>query len=133
MNITMHYLGFALNPFFYDSKYISVEALDGIARRAPNQDREVVVGVLKAFDRICEDENEKVELRRQLAKFQNKQGMFGTAHARIDATTMGPISLWSTYGSKTPKLAEIAIIVLSQPISSFQQRECGALTLTFTI
>ncbi|KAK8573379.1 hypothetical protein V6N13_100179 [Hibiscus sabdariffa] len=44
--------------------------------------------------------------------------MFGTTHARIDATTMSPISWWSTYGSKTPELVEIAIRVLSQPISS---------------
>ncbi|KAK8697750.1 hypothetical protein V6N13_113888 [Hibiscus sabdariffa] len=118
MNITMHCLGFALNPFFYDSKYLNVEAPGGITRRAPNQDREVVAGVLKAFDRIGEDENEKAELRKQLAKFQNKQGMFGTSHARIDATTMSPISWWSTYGSETPELAEIAIRVLSQPIIS---------------
>ncbi|KAL4295556.1 hypothetical protein GQ457_12G000260 [Hibiscus cannabinus] len=101
MNITLHCLGFALNPFFYDSKYLNVEAPGGIARRDPNQDREIVA-----------------ELRKQLAKFQNKQGMFGTSHARIDATTMSLISWWSTYGSETPELAEIAIRVLSQPISS---------------
>ncbi|KAK8712895.1 hypothetical protein V6N13_148123 [Hibiscus sabdariffa] len=105
---------------FYDSKYLNVEAPGGIARCAPNQDREVVVGVLKAFDRIGEDENEneKVELRKHLAKFQNKQRMFGTAHARIDAITMSPIFWWSTYGSETPELAKFAIRVLSQPISS---------------
>ncbi|KAK8634244.1 hypothetical protein V6N13_015072 [Hibiscus sabdariffa] len=114
----MHCLGFALNPFFYDSKYLNVEGPSGIARRAPNQDREIVAGVLKAFDRICEDENEKAELRKQLVKFQNKQGMFVTTHARTDATTMSPISWWSTYGSETPELTEIVIRVLSQPISS---------------
>ncbi|KAL4383112.1 hypothetical protein GQ457_15G019790 [Hibiscus cannabinus] len=118
MNITMHCLGFSLNNFFYDSKYLNVEAPGGIARRAPNQDREVVAGVLKAFDRIGEDENGKADLRKQLAKFHNNQGIFGTTHARIDATTMSPISWWSTYGSETPELAEIAIRVLSQPISS---------------
>ncbi|GMI89574.1 hypothetical protein like AT4G15020 [Hibiscus trionum] len=118
MNITMHCLRFALNPFFYDSKYLNVETPGGIPRRAPNQDREVVAEVLKAFDRIGEDENEKDELCKQLAKFQNKQGIFGTAYARIDATTMSPISWWSTYGSETTELAEIAIRVLSQPISS---------------
>ncbi|KAL4352135.1 hypothetical protein GQ457_06G017710 [Hibiscus cannabinus] len=101
MNITMHCLGFSLNHFFYDSKYLNVEAPGRIARRAPNQDREVVA-----------------ELRKQLAKFQNKQGMFGTTHARIDATTMSPISWWSTYGSKTPELAKIAIRFLLQPINS---------------
>ncbi|GMJ03450.1 hypothetical protein HRI_004014200 [Hibiscus trionum] len=118
MNTTMHCLGFALNPFFYDSKYLNDEAPSGVPRRAPNQDREVVAEVLKAFDVIGEDENEKAELHKQLAKFQNKQGMFEAAYARIDATAMSPISWWSTYGSETPKLAEIAIRVLSQPISS---------------
>ncbi|KAK8625886.1 hypothetical protein V6N13_057043 [Hibiscus sabdariffa] len=102
MNITMDCLGFALNRFFYDSKYLNVEAPSGIARRAPNQDREIVVGFLKAFDRIGEDENEKAELRKQLVKFQNKQEIFGKTHARIDATTMIPISWLSTYGSETP-------------------------------
>ncbi|KAK8495464.1 hypothetical protein V6N12_067106 [Hibiscus sabdariffa] len=42
----------------------AANSLGGIARRAPNQDREVVVGVLKAFDRIGEDENGKTELRK---------------------------------------------------------------------
>ncbi|KAK8691011.1 hypothetical protein V6N13_074532 [Hibiscus sabdariffa] len=95
-----------------------LSCLSSRAKCAPNQDREVVVGVLRAFDRIGEDENEKAELRKQLAKFRNKQGMFGTTHARIDATTMSPISWWSTYGSETPELAEIAIRFLLQPISS---------------
>ncbi|KAL2901120.1 SCAN domain-containing protein 3 [Bienertia sinuspersici] len=31
---------------------------------------------------------------------------------------MPPISWWSTYGAETPELAEVAIKVLSQPISS---------------
>ncbi|KAK8538727.1 hypothetical protein V6N13_009109 [Hibiscus sabdariffa] len=44
--------------------------------------------------------------------------MFGTSHARIDATMMSPISWWSTYGSETLELAEISIRVLLQPISS---------------
>lgn len=38
--------------------------------------------------------------------------------AQIDAVTMDSIDWWSTYGSETPKLAEIAKKVLSQPISS---------------
>ncbi|KAK8977052.1 hypothetical protein V6N11_019720 [Hibiscus sabdariffa] len=129
----MHCLGFSLNLLFYDSKYLNVETPGGVARRTPNQDQEVIAGFLKAFDRLGEDENKKTDLRRQLVKFQNKQGMFRTTHVRIDAITMGLISWWSTYGSKTPELAEIAIRVLSQLIAVIQQRECGALTLTFTI
>lgn len=118
MNIPMHCLGFALNPFFYDSKYLETPAPGGEARRAPNFDKEVVDGVLKAFDKIGESEEEKRMLREQLAKFQAKEGIFGSLAAKIDAVTMSPISWWSTYGAETPELAEIAIKVLSQPISS---------------
>lgn len=32
--------------------------------------------------------------------------------------SMNPISRWSTYGVETPKLSEVAIKLLSQPISS---------------
>ena len=54
----------------------------------------------------------------QLAKFQAKEGIFGTLAARIEAVTMSPISWWSTYGAETPELAKISKKVLSQPISS---------------
>ncbi|KAK8628654.1 hypothetical protein V6N13_009240 [Hibiscus sabdariffa] len=127
MNITMNCLGFSLNPFFYDYKYLNVEAPGGIARRAPNQDREVVARVLKAFDRIGEDENEKAELRKQLAKFQNMQGMFGTTHARIDTTMMSPIFGGPIMVRKL-ELTENA----SNLLVVIQQRKCGALNLTFT-
>ena len=118
INIPMHCLGFALNPFYYDAHYLNALAPGGESRRAPNQDREVVAGVLKFFDKIGEDENEKAELRRQLATFQNKLGIFGTSAAKVDASMMSPISWWSTYGAETPELAEIAMKALSQPISS---------------
>ncbi|XP_063935480.1 uncharacterized protein LOC135147056 [Daucus carota subsp. sativus] len=118
MNIPMHCLGFALNPFFYDVNYLNSPAPGGEPRRSPNCDREVVNGVLRAFDKVGEDEEERRVFRMQLAKFQAKEGIFGTLAARIDAVTMSPISSWSTYGAETPELAEIAKKVLSQPISS---------------
>ncbi|KAK1391295.1 DUF659 domain-containing protein [Heracleum sosnowskyi] len=94
MNIQMHCLGFALNPFFYD------------------------INNLKSPAPVGEDEDEKRVLRRQLSKFQGKEGIFGTHAAMIDAVSMSPISWWSTYGAETPELSEIAMKVLSQPISS---------------
>ncbi|KAK1352226.1 hypothetical protein POM88_053490 [Heracleum sosnowskyi] len=118
MNIQMHCLGFALNPFFYDINYLKSPAPGGESRRAPNCDREVVQGVLDAFDKVGEDEEERRVLRRQLSKFQGKEGIFGTHAAMIDAVSMSPISWWSTYGAETPELSEIAMKVLSQPISS---------------
>lgn len=118
MNIPVHCLGFALNPYYYDTNYLQSPAPSGKPRRAPNCDREVVQGVLKAFDKIGEDEEERRVLRHQLASFQGKEGMFGSLAAKIDAVTMSPISWWSTYGAETPQLSEIAIKILSQPISS---------------
>ncbi|KAL9690375.1 hypothetical protein QQ045_010773 [Rhodiola kirilowii] len=118
MNIPMHCLGFALNSFFYDINYLRSPAPGGTDRRAPNLDKEVVSGVLQAFEKIGEDESERRILRDQMAKFQGKEGIFGSNAAKEDAATMTPMSWWSTYGAETSELAEIASKVLSQPISS---------------
>lgn len=40
------------------------------------------------------------------------------AGTQADAVTLDAIDWWSTYGSETPELAEVAKKVLSQPISS---------------
>ncbi|XP_074299373.1 uncharacterized protein LOC141630454 [Silene latifolia] len=118
MNIPLHCLGFSLNPHFYDANYLKTPAPGGLPRRPPNADREVVSGVLKAFDKIGEDAAEKTLLRQQLSAFQSKEGIFGTREAIADAIIMNPISWWNAYGSETPELADIAVRVLSQPISS---------------
>ncbi|PWA77296.1 HAT dimerization domain, Ribonuclease H-like domain protein [Artemisia annua] len=47
-----------------------------------------------------------------------KKGLFALPQAHVDAATMDAIEWWSTYGSETPELAEVAKKVLSQPISS---------------
>ncbi|KAL2929586.1 L-seryl-tRNA(Sec) selenium transferase [Bienertia sinuspersici] len=118
MNIPMHCLAFALYPYYYDANYLQIPAPGGEARRAPNYDKEVVQGVLDAFDKIGEDEEERKVLRHQLARFQAKEGIFGKLQAKNGAVSLSPIKWWNTYGAETPKLAEIAVKVLSQPISS---------------
>lgn len=57
-------------------------------------------------------------LHEQFAKFQMKKGLYSMAAAQIDAVTMDAIDWWSSYGSETPDLADVAKKVLSQPISS---------------
>ncbi|KAL9689223.1 hypothetical protein QQ045_033657 [Rhodiola kirilowii] len=108
MNIPMHCLGFALNPFFYDINYLRSLAPGGTDRRAPNLDKEVVSGVLQAFEKIGEDESERRILHDQMAKFQGKEEIFGSNAAKEDAATITPMSWWSTYGAETPELAKIA-------------------------
>ncbi|KAL8091636.1 hypothetical protein AgCh_034045 [Apium graveolens] len=83
MNIPVHCLGFALNPYYYDTNYLQSPAPSGKPRRAPNCDREVVQGVLKAFDKIGEDEEERRVLRHQLASFQGKEDKLVYIHTNI--------------------------------------------------
>ncbi|KAL2923287.1 Zinc finger BED domain-containing protein 4 [Bienertia sinuspersici] len=118
MNIPMHCLAFALNPYYYDANYLQIPAPGGEARRAPNYDKEVVQGVLDAFDKIGEDEEKRKVLRHQLVRFQAKEGISEKLQAKNDAVSLSPIKWWNTYGAETPELAEIAVKVLSQPISS---------------
>ncbi|GKC11047.1 putative hAT dimerization domain, ribonuclease H-like superfamily protein [Tanacetum coccineum] len=118
MTIPLHCLGFALTPRFYDKTYLSTKAPGGIPRKPPNLDKEVTNGVIDAFKRISENDEETQMLRAQYARFHMKKGLYARPEAQIDAVTMDPIDWWSTYGSETPELAEIAKKVLSQPVSS---------------
>ncbi|KAL4587556.1 hypothetical protein LXL04_000428 [Taraxacum kok-saghyz] len=118
MNIPLHCLGFALNPRFYDRHYLQKMAPGGMQRKAPNQDKEVVQGVMEAFGRISENEEEGRMLREQFVTFHMKKGIYSMPATQTDAVTMDAIDWWSTYGAETPELAEVAKKVLSQPISS---------------
>ncbi|KAK9057621.1 hypothetical protein SSX86_022457 [Deinandra increscens subsp. villosa] len=118
MNIPLHCLGFALTPRFYDTRYLQMKAPGGLDRRAPNLDKEVMKGVMEAFQRISENKEEYQLLRTQFAKFHMKTGLFGIEAAHLDAVTMEAIEWWSTYGAEAPELADVAKKVLSQPISS---------------
>jgi hypothetical protein len=118
MTIPLHCLAFALSPRFYDKNYLRVLAPGGVTRKAPNQDKEVVQGVMEAFKRISETEAENKLFREQFARFHMKKGLYSMEAAQLDAVTMDAIDWWSSYGSETPELAEVAKKVLSQPISS---------------
>jgi predicted alternative tryptophan synthase beta-subunit len=108
MNWTFHCLAFALCPKYYDPQYLATNAPGGIARKAPNQDKEVMVAVLEAFEKISEDADEQNLLRSQLNTFVMKKGLFGLPQVQLDAVTMNPIDWWFNYGAETPELAEVA-------------------------
>ncbi|KAL4591672.1 hypothetical protein LXL04_004642 [Taraxacum kok-saghyz] len=118
MTIPLHCLGYALNPKYYDKRYLEKLGPGGMKRNPPNQDKEVIVGVLKAFARISESEEEEKLLREQFASFHMKKGIYALAGTQADAVTMDAIDWWATYGAETPDLADVAKRVLSQPISS---------------
>ena len=117
MTISLHHLGFVLNLRFYDRQYLKDLAPGGIPRKAPNQDKEVVVGVMEAFIRIVENEEERV-LREQFVTFHMKKGIYSMVATQTDAVTMDEIDWWSTCGSETLELTKVAKKIISQPISS---------------
>ncbi|XP_076925552.1 uncharacterized protein LOC143588436 [Bidens hawaiensis] len=118
MSIPLHCLGFALTPKFYDKHYLEKLAPGRLKRRVPNKDLEVTNGVMDAFHKIAENEEERKVLTEQYATFCMKKGIFGRIPTQADAFTMDPIEWWTNYGAQTPELAEVAQRVLSQPISS---------------
>ncbi|KAM0907913.1 hypothetical protein ACQ4PT_015792 [Festuca glaucescens] len=118
MNWSFHCLSFALSPKYYDQAYLATPAPGGGQRKAPNEDTEVIQGVMDALNRIVEDENEFALLREEFNTFIMKKGLFAIAAVQADAATMNAIDWWFNYGSQTPHLNEVAKKVLSQPISS---------------
>nr|KAJ0217538.1 hypothetical protein LSAT_V11C300126940 [Lactuca sativa] len=115
MTIPLHCLGFALCLRFYDVGYLSMLAPGGIARKAPTLDKEVSWKRLKEY---LKSQEEYRMLQEQFATFHMRKGLYSMASSQMDAVTMDAIDWWSSYGSETPDLANVAIRVLSQPISS---------------
>ncbi|KAL7225591.1 hypothetical protein ACSBR1_020873 [Camellia fascicularis] len=107
MNVSMHCLEFSLSPQFYDYTYVSTLAPSGTMRKRPNEDKEVVVGVLKAFEKIASHPEEARMLHKQFVDFHMRKGVFSIAAAFVDASTMGAIEWWATYGSGALELAEV--------------------------
>ncbi|GMP42670.1 hypothetical protein CsSME_00012330 [Camellia sinensis var. sinensis] len=91
INVPMHCLGFALSPRFYDSTYGNTPAPGGTIRKRPNEDKEGVSSVLKAFEKIASHPEEKRMLRKQFVNFHMRKGLFSAIAAYADASTMGAI------------------------------------------
>ncbi|XP_037469586.1 uncharacterized protein LOC119341840 [Triticum dicoccoides] len=118
MNWHFHCLAFALSPKYYDQAYLASPAPGGGQRKAPNDDSEVIEGVIEALNRIAEDKKEYALLREELNTFIMKKGLYAIDDVQADAATMNATEWWFNYGSQTPTLSEVAKKVLSQPISS---------------
>ncbi|KAF5938334.1 hypothetical protein HYC85_022593 [Camellia sinensis] len=121
MNVSMNCLGFALSPQFYDSTYVSTHAPSGTIRKRPNEDKEVVVGVLKAFEKIASHLEEARMLRKQFMDFHMQKGFFFYNCCLFRCFYYECYRWWATYGSETPELAEVIQKVLSQPITKIRQ------------
>ncbi|KAJ9566933.1 hypothetical protein OSB04_002899 [Centaurea solstitialis] len=118
MTIPVHCLGFALNPRFYHKIYLDKLAPAGLARKAPNEDVEVVRGVMDTFTKIAKNDEEDKLLREKFTRFHTKKGIYSMVATQANSVTMDAIYWWSSYEAETRELAEVAKKVLSQPISS---------------
>jgi len=118
MNIPLYGLAFALNPKYYDQRYIEMTAPGDFVRKAPNKDPYVMKGVLEPIKKIGDDASEQKILREQFSHFIFEKGMYALSSMKQDATTWMQLIGGKLMAPKTPDLAAIAIKVLSQPISS---------------
>ncbi|KAK8649275.1 hypothetical protein V6N13_130005 [Hibiscus sabdariffa] len=87
MTIPLHCLGFALTPRFYDNIYLETLAPGDFTRRAPNFDKEAVMGCMEAFGKISENTYEEMQLRDQFAEFQLKKEIYSMPQAQMDVVT----------------------------------------------
>ncbi|WVZ96482.1 hypothetical protein U9M48_042115 [Paspalum notatum var. saurae] len=121
MNLPLHCLAYALCPKFYHQQYLNTPAPGGNTREAPNIDVEVMTNVLAAFEKIADSPSENKVFREQFNIFIMKKGMFAVPEVQSDAYSMNAIDWWTSYGSVTPELAEVAKRLISRRIWSTYQ------------
>lgn len=68
--------GFALSPQFYDSTYISNPSPRGTIRKRPNEDKEMTVELLKAFENIDSYLEKTIMLNKQFVGFHMQKWFF---------------------------------------------------------
>ncbi|KAK7243214.1 hypothetical protein RIF29_38004 [Crotalaria pallida] len=77
--------------------------LKGTIRRPPNEDKEVIMGVMEAFKMIADDNVENGEearmLRAQFATFHQRRGFYAMAPAQAD--NISPYSKWDINPEET--------------------------------
>ncbi|KAK8510344.1 hypothetical protein V6N12_011715 [Hibiscus sabdariffa] len=69
MTTHLHCLGVVLTSRFYDHIYLGILVSGGFTRRAPNLDKEMVMGCMENFGKIAENANEEKQLRYQFVEF----------------------------------------------------------------
>nr|KYP34542.1 hypothetical protein KK1_044500 [Cajanus cajan] len=103
----LHAAGYYLNPEFYYKNSTRMDA-----------DDEVVDGLFKCIDRLCENNDIVDNVHNQLAIYKRAGGRFDIPAAVRARVKMAPAEWWKMYGGHTPHLQIVAIKVLSLTCSS---------------
>jgi hypothetical protein len=96
--LVLSLLSILFSPKYYDQQYLATPALGGGQRKAPNEDNEVMQGVIEAFSKIAEDKKEYATLREEFTKFIMKKGLYALPPVQADAATINAIDWWFNYG-----------------------------------
>ena len=109
-NTPLHTLAHALTPCFYD---IDLIAQSNGKRKAPHQDKEVAIGVKKAFQRLFLA-SLQTEVREEFACFASGLEDFGDMLALDERGSMNPFKWCTCHGANGVHLQILATRILSQ-------------------
>ena len=113
-NTPLHTLAHALTPRFYD---IDLIAQSNGKRKAPHQDKEVAIGVKKAFQSLFLA-SLQTEVREEFACFASGLEDFGDMLALDERGSMNPLKWWTCHGANGVHLQILATRILSQVANS---------------
>ncbi|KAF8403393.1 hypothetical protein HHK36_011495 [Tetracentron sinense] len=120
MNVPLHCFAHALTPKYYNLDYLHLPTPGGGKRIPPDQDNNILDGVLEALSKITQDEAQADIVRKQYFSFVGKKERFSTIAVIRDAknSQVDVLEWWQFHGGSTLQLRNIAIKVLSQSVST---------------
>ncbi|XP_020207003.1 uncharacterized protein LOC109815825 isoform X2 [Cajanus cajan] len=108
----LHAAGYYLNPEFYYKNSTRMDA-----------DDEVVDGLFKCIDRLCENNDIVDNVHNQLAIYKRAGGRFDIPAAVRARVKMAPAEWWKMYGGHTPHLQIVAIKIHSKKRSKLEHQK----------
>ncbi|CAI5950255.1 unnamed protein product [Closterium sp. NIES-64] len=116
----------------YGKMLEATEKVNAAAETAEDvrNDPEIIRGLNKVMEALCGDVQKRILLQVQLAMYHRGAGQLGGEDARWAAAVLvesGRLSLaewWSMYGGEVPVLQNMAVKVLSQPVTASEVERC---------
>lgn len=88
-----------------------------IIKMLPMQETLCAMQVMVGFENVCSkllSADDSADASLQHSRYKLREGRFGTANAKANASKMPAWRWWMQYGSDTPQLQKVAIKVLAQ-------------------
>jgi hypothetical protein len=101
----LHSVGYLLNP-----AYQSDHAAMG--------ERELMTGFVAVLDKLLDEPLERVAAMNEMNAFRTNEGYWAKVTVQDSMDSMDPLTFWRIHGHAAPVLRKVALMVLSQPVSS---------------